>query len=211
MSLMLINPRKRGTKKRRTAAQRAATARMVAANRGLATNPKRRRSPKRATARRRNPIGISRVSRPARRAARRRNPISLRGGAIGDLVFAGIKGAVGGIAVNAVTSFLPATFKTGNVLYVTRAAIAILIGTVGSKFVGKHARAAAEGAMAINMADFINTFAAGKLPGSTLHGVGGMYMGEYLSGVHTPNQLPGATSEYMSNMGVGMYQEVPNY
>lgn len=210
MSLMLINPRKRGTKKRRTAAQRAATARMVAANRGRSTNPKRRRSPKRASVRRRNPIGLARVAHP-RRSSRRRNPISMRGGVIGELVFSGIKGAVGGIAVNAVTSFLPDTFKTGNVLYVTRAAIAILIGTVGSKLVGKHARSAAEGAMAINMADFINTFAAGKLPGSTLHGVGGMYMSQYLNGVHVPNQLPGVTPNSMSEMGVGMYQEVPNY
>lgn len=203
MSLMLINPRKRrGTKKRRSAAQRAATSRMLAARHGGATRRRRR-----STARRSNPIGLARLTNPRhhRRARRRHNPIGgLRAGNIGDMVMNGLKGAVGGIAVNAVVSFLPATFKTGNVLYVSRAALAIVIGTVGSKFAGKHARAAAEGALAINFADFINTFAAGKLPGSQLHGVGGEYgVGEYLSGQHMVTQLPNngsAMGEFLSEV-----------
>lgn len=201
MSLMLINPRKRGTKKRRTAAQRAATARLVAHNRGRSASPKRRR---RASSKRRtNPIGISRVHHVTRRhhrRARRRNPISMSGGNIGGMLMAGLKGAVGAVAVNAVTNFLPAAVKTGKVLYVTRAAIAIVIGTVGHKVAGRHARAMAEGALAVNFTDLINSMAGAMIPGSQLHGVGGEYMGEFLSGAHMAQSLPNS-GQAMHGMG----------
>jgi hypothetical protein len=211
MSLMLINPRKRragGRKKPRSAAQKAATRRMLAARSGRASNPAPRRSKRRASARRRhNPIGLSRVVHHRRRA-RRHNPIGLSGGHIGSMVMNGLKGAVGSVAVNAVTSFLPAAVKTGKVLYVTRAGLAILIGTVGRKFLGAHARPMAEGALAVNFADLINSFGATILPGSQLHGVGGEYLGEYLSGsgasTHSLQYTPSHTSEFAMN-GVGEY------
>lgn len=202
MSLMLINPRKRrGTKKRRSAAQRAATSRMLAARHGRrASNPSPRRRRTSHARRRHNPIGLGRVHHTTRRH-RRHNPTGLRMGNIGDLVMKGAIGAVGGVAVNAITNFLPATFKSGNVLYVTRAGLAILVGTVGRKFLGANARVAAEGALAINFADLLNTFAAGKLPGSQLHGVGGEYMGEFLSGQHMVQQLPYAHETAVPGMG----------
>jgi hypothetical protein len=207
MSLMLINPRKRragGRKKPRSAAQKAATRRMLAARSGRASNPAPRRSKRRASVRRRNPIGLARVSH--KRRARRRNPLNLGGGAIGSMVMNGLKGAVGSVAVNAVTSFLPAAVKTGKVLYVTRAGLAILIGTVGRKFLGAHARPMAEGALAVNFADLFNSFGATILPGSQLHGVGGEYLGEYLSGSATQNLSYQASpaAEYQMN-GVGEY------
>ena len=65
--VLLINPRPRRKKARRTAAQRAATRKMIAANR--ARNPARRR-------RRKNPVSLAANPAP-RRARRRRNPISL--------------------------------------------------------------------------------------------------------------------------------------
>lgn len=203
MSLMLINPRKRragGRKKPRSAAQKAATRRMLAARSGRASNPAPRRSKRRAAVRRRNPIGLARVHH--KRRARRRNPIGLSGGVIGSMVMNGLKGAVGSVAVNAVTSFLPAAVKTGKVLYVTRAGLAILIGTVGRKFLGAHARPMAEGALAVNFADLINSFGASILPGSQLHGVGGEYLGEYLSGSHMVQSLPGGN---FSDVGMGEY------
>lgn len=191
MSLMLINPRKRragGRRKPRSAAQRAATRRMLAARTGSA--PRKRRT-RRHSARRSNPIGLARVHHTRRRHhARRRNPISMRGGNIGEMLMKGATGAVGAVAVNAITNYLPAVVKSGNVMYVTRTALALLIGTVGTKFGGKHARAMAEGALAVNFADLINSFAGGMLPGSQLHGVGGAYMGEYLSAM--PQHLPNA-------------------
>jgi len=89
-----------------------------------------------------------------------------------------IKGAGGAIAVNVVTSYLPASVNTGNVLYLTRAAIAILIGTAGRKVLGNNARIMAEGALTVNTHDFINSMAGSMLPGSTLRGVG-----KYMNGV----------------------------
>lgn len=216
MSLMLINPRSRKGKGRRSAAQRAATKRLVAFNRSKRrTNPAKRRAHR--AKRRTNPVGLARVHHRARsrvrHRARRHNP-SLRGmlsgGGVGGLVMAGFKGAVGSVAVNAIASFLPDTVKTGKLLYVTRAGIAILIGTVGKKVLGQHARAMAEGALAVNFADLINSMAGGMLPGSQLHGADGE-MGEFLSGTHMAYGLPDAGGRgYGSHLdtelhGVGEY------
>lgn len=162
-SLMLINPRRR-----RKAARKTTTARRRRRHNVIVANPKRRR----VHARRHNPIGLARVHHTRRhRRARRHNPIAGLG-SIGSLVLNGLKGAAGSVAVNAVTNFLPATFRTGNVLYVTRAGLAIILGTVGAKIVGRHARPMAEGALAVNFADLINSFGGGMLPGSNLHGMG---------------------------------------
>lgn len=183
-SLMLINPRAR-SRKRKTAKRRATARRR---HNPIAANPKRRRTHAR---RRHNPIGLARVHR-TRRHARRRNPIAGLGN-IGSLVLNGLKGAAGGVVVNAVTNFLPATFRTGNVLYVSRAALAIVLGTVGAKVVGRHARPMAEGALAINFADLINSFGGGMLPGSQLHGVNYGQMGE----------IPANMGALVDNTGTG--------
>lgn len=170
--LMLIsNPKKRsGAKKHRTAAQRAATKRMIAANRSRGRKPRKT-----------HPIGLARVTHSTRRAKRRHNPISMRGmgGNIGGLVMDGLKGAVGSVAVNAIVSYLPAQLNTGKAVYATRAGLAVLLGTVGRKVLGRHARTIAEGALVVNFADLINSTVGASLPGSTLHGIGGM--GKYLS------------------------------
>jgi hypothetical protein len=213
MSLMLINPRaRRKSRKPRSAAQKAATRRMLAARHGKrASNPAPRRSKRRASAKRRhNPIGLSRVhhSRPVRHHRRRRNPIGGGLGNIGGMVVNGLKGAVGSVAINAVTSFLPAAITTGKVLYATRAGLAIALGTLGRKVLGQHARVMAEGALAVNFADMINNFAqslgvnaqgTSMLPGSQLHGASGEYMGAFLSGAHMPQALPYGSPSY-SNM-----------
>lgn len=197
MSLMLINPRKRSAKKRRSPAQRAATARLVAHNKGRKSNPRKRRAVH--AKRRHNPIGLSRVHHRAKHRARRRNPSAramLGMGGIGGLVMNGLKGAVGAVAVNAVTNFLPAQVRTGKALYATRAVIAIVIGTAGRKVLGANARTFAEGALTVNFADLINSMAGNVLPGSQLHGVGGEYMGEFLSGTHVPQGLPYASQSF---------------
>jgi hypothetical protein len=206
MSLMLINPRaRRKSRKPRSAAQKAATRRMIAARAGRASNPAPRRSKRRATAKRRhNPIGLRRVHHAARTHRRRRNPIGGGLGNIGGMVINGLKGAAGAVAVNAVTNYLPAAVTTGKVLYATRAGIALLIGTIGRKVLGAHARPMAEGALAVNFTDMANSLMGTMLPGSQLHGAVGEYMNAYLSGSPaTPVGLPNAgmttgLSEYVS-------------
>lgn len=188
MSLMLINPRKRRT---RSAAQRAATKRMIAANRARrASNPRKRRAKRHSVSRRRhNPIRT--VTRTVHRRSRRhRNPIGkLSTSNITGMLLNGLKGAGGAVVVNVATNYLPDAVKTGKVVYVTRAALAILLGTVGSKVLGKHARPMAEGALTVNFHDFINTMAGSMLPGSDLRG-----MGEYITNSGGYNALPKANS-----------------
>ena len=192
--LMLVNPKKRSARKtKRTAAQRAATKRMIAANRSRSRSGKSR-----STKRRRNPVAAL-AANPAKRR-RRRNPSALlKPGKLGDLLVGGLKGAVGSVAINAVTSYLPPQLSTGNVIYATRAGMALMIGTFGKKIgIGAHARQMAEGALAVNFADLINATAGAMLPGSTLHGVGGV--GEYLSMYQAP-AIPTARNSGMNEMG----------
>ncbi|MFI4940980.1 MAG: hypothetical protein ACHP7O_11655 [Burkholderiales bacterium] len=196
MSLMLINPKhrakRRSNPRHRSAAQRAATARMLAANRARrGHNPKRRRH---AAHRRHNPVGLHRVRSNVMhhiRRRRHRNPIST-GGAV-NLLINGAIGAVGIVGVNAVTSMLPATVNTGRTLYATRAVLALVIGTVGRAALGDKARAAAEGVLAANFADLIVSLTSASLPGAGLHGIGA-----YLSSIHMNQQLPYANSGFPS-------------
>lgn len=187
MSLMLVNPSPR--RRHRTAAQKAATRRMIAANRSKRhSNPRRRKAHKaHSVARRHNPI---RARHHAVRHRRRRNPSAL-GGAHGmtGMLMAGLKGAGGAIAVNVVCNFLPAAVVpastpgvTNYQLYAVRAALGIAMGTVGRKVLGSSARDMAVGALTVNFHDLINSVVGTSMPGGSLHGVG-----EY---VNTRQALP---------------------
>lgn len=183
MSLMLVNPSPR--RKHRSAAQRAATRRLVAHNKSRRSNPVRRKrlaSTKRRVVRHHNPIFAGAVKRH-KRHARRRNPISLRGGNLGGMLMQGLKGAGGAVVVNAAVSFLPATFNTGMIGYVARTGVALAMGSFG----GRLGREMAEGSLAVTFHDAFNNFFT-TLPGAGLHGYlsgGGMspaISGEQLSG-----------------------------
>lgn len=186
MSLMLVNPRKR--KATRSAAQKAATRRMIAARKG--TSRKRRTTAKRRS----NPIRsrVRHIHHAAKRRARRRNPIGSTSGMMGMLMN-GLKGAGGAVVVNAVTNYLPAVAVTGKMVYASRAVLAIALGTFGRKVLGAHARPMAEGALAVNFHDLINNVAGASLPGSNLHGVG-----EYM-------QVSGATIRELPQASGGTY------
>lgn len=206
MSLMVVNPSKRKKpKKRRTAAQKAATRKMIAAN-------KRRARPARSSKKRKsNPIRTHAVTtyRPratAKRSSksRRRNPINMgrASGNMGALIFNGLKGAAGGLSINAACNYMPTVMIDGKVLYLTRTVLALALGTLGSKVkvLKKHARPMAEGALAINFADLANSLAGAMIPGTQLHGSMGEYMSQYLSGVN-PGQPYTAKVTY-PNAGV---------
>ena len=153
--LMLINPRKRkASRKPRTAAQKAATRKMLAANRSRrrparsshaapAHNPIRR---KRRTLR-----ALAHHTGPRRRA--RRNPIGLSAGGIMGNVMASVEGAAGAIAVDyamgMVGTMLPASLATGYANAAVRIAAAALLGTFGKKFLGRTAEKMAVGSMTV--------------------------------------------------------------
>jgi len=194
--LMLINPRKRtgGRKKPRTAAQKAATKRMLAANRAKHGGAPKRKAHKR----RKNPIGLSRVVHHAKRAAhrvvhhkrrsaRRRNPIggSMRGAASGvmGMGMQALQGAGGALLVNTALNYipmLPAALKSGNGKYIARVGVALAIGVFGKKVMPqKLATNMAVGAMTVALHDLLLGLAATAMPKLQLGDVG-----DYVYGAH---------------------------
>lgn len=194
--LLLVNPSPRPSrrKKPRTAAQKRATAKLVAANkarRRRKTNPvtpvaapKYRRSTRRAR---------SAVTTYARRSrARKRNPI---GGGIGDLLTGALTGAVGALAVNAAYNYLPipATMRSGYTGYAVKGAFAVALGVFGKRLLGRRAVKAAEGSLVLTMSQAIIQASAGT----------GVNLGYYSPAVqYAPNPMyQRRLSEYVSGTG----------
>lgn len=176
--LLLINPIKKGktimAKKRRTAAQKAATKRMLAANRTRRNPAKRvkRRTgtavavAKRRVSRKRNPVGLARVAK--RRSIRRRNPISA-------VSMSGIKGmfreaafgGAGALLVNTATNYLPvpAALKMGVGKSALRAGLAVALGLFGSKVLPRGiAQSMAVGALTVAAHDAMLAAASKAAP-----------------------------------------------
>lgn len=210
--LLLLNPRKRrarkaGAKRRRSPAQRAATARMLAANRSrgrVARNPARRRrvTYHRRAALRHNPI------RRARRSSYRRNPIS---GNVTAMLKVGAIGGVGAVGVDIIFGYLapmlpasmstPVNATTGgtNWLYfAAKGAVAIGIGTYGGKLMKPQtAEAIAVGALTI----MAYQIARSLVPASVT-------MGAYVNPgrVMRPGPMSGAMT---NNMGAYLPRSAP--
>lgn len=204
--VLLINPSRRkgsgGSRKPRSAAQRAATKKLVALNRTHRTsNPSRRRRSYRAASRSTSVMHSIR----RHRKTRRRNPISIpHMGAIGNTLKTAAFGAVGGIAVDALMTYLPlpaslitrtdATGRTNYMYYATKAAIALGIGSFGRKILGSHASQLAEGALVVNIYDLMRTLMTGAgmtlgyyNPGMVVRG-----MGAYTNNAAAPVKQLGA-------------------
>lgn len=174
--LLLINPGrkvKKMAKKPRTAAQKRATAKMLAANRARrrASNPaparaktrtrtivKYAENPKAPRRRRRNP-----VPKLTSHRRRRRNPAGPTGG-IGDMLINAAWGAAGAVAVSAAENMLPlpAALKTETTKPVVTAALALSIGIFGKRLLGRKAVKMAEGALTVAMADLVKSM-GGKM------------------------------------------------
>lgn len=222
--LILINPakplkgKKMATRKRaRTAAQKRATAKLIAFNksrRSGRTSVKRRKSnPARAVSapaaapaprrRRTNPT----VS-VAKRSRRRRNPT---GGASGimPMLNAALMGAVGATAVGAAMNYLPlpAALKTGYIRPVTQAALALSLGIFGRKFLGRNAVKMAEGALTVTLTETIKQ--VGSQAGIQLgYYSPGMMMNEY---VQPALPMPAPRPEYRNTSYDGMSEYVSEY
>lgn len=210
--LLLVNPARKVKKmaKRRTAAQRRATAKLVALNRArrrgsVASKPRRRRNPvtvvNTAPARRRR----ASVRTIARRVRRRRNPAPAMGGAMSMLQTA-FMGAIGATAVSAVSGFLPLpdTLKMGQMKNVTTAALALSLGIFGRRFLGRNAIKMAEGALTVALTDSIKTLAtsAGMNLGYYSPAVQMMPAGPMNYGLPAPSAYQNNAYE---NSGLGEY------
>lgn len=207
------NPRRRRTKgrKHRTAAQRAATRRMLAANRSrrVRANPR-----KRTRARRRTSVAVAaprrtrRIRRSAHRVARRSarrggRSLSMRGitGGAMALLKAGAVGAGGALAADVamgfVNGFLPATMNSkldaaGGPNYMNYAAkfgVVLGVRALASKVLSAEtANRMAAGAVTIMAYEILRPMASSMLPAS-------MTLGWF---------SPGMTYRVSSGQGPGM-------
>lgn len=200
--LMLINPAKRPSKRRKaSAAQLRALAKGRATRKrnALASNPAPRR-------RRRHTLRA--VARHTRRRARR-NPIGM-GGIMGSLTGA-VWGAGGAVAVNYAFNLLPlpATMKTGMMGTVSKLGLAVALGMVGKSFLGRNAGKMAEGAMTVAAFEAIQTMLPVSAGGTSVAGLGYMSPGMNAGGYSLPNtSVPNMSGmgEYVSGMGEYVYQ-----
>ena len=190
------------TRRHRTAAQKRATARLVAFNKSRrATNPRKRHharrrnpihvasAPRRSYHRRRNPI----FSAP-RRHRRRRNPISL--GGMSGLLMPAVFGAAGAVLIDAAFTYipLPASLNTGTMGLITKAGAALLLGTAGRKVFGAKATEMAVGSLTVQ----VYNLARQLLPASVT-GLG------YVSPGMIANAVPAAGSNPAALAGMGEY------
>ena len=158
-------------KKRRTAAQKAATRKLVALNRGkgrsVVKTSKRRRK--------RNPIAVSaRRTIRSHRRARRSNPITSsmgRGGLVGSTIMPAAIAAGGAISLDLIWGLipLPDSIKVGSMRHVAKAVGAIGLGMLAGMVVKKDtARALATGALTVVMYNAARDVLASVAPSITL-------------------------------------------
>lgn len=213
--LLLVNPRKRGAKRRKAAspAQKRARAAFAARARARSASAgtKRRKSVKRRKAAAPTLYANPRKRRSAVRSRRRRNPIS--GRTVNslmkkpfDLVKPALVGAVGSIVVNNVLARvpLPAVMMTGRMRYVTQAVAAVGIAALAQKVGVKGATAAqaAEGSLTVTLRDAIlDLAAAGGMP---LAG-----MGYYLPGRGAGRAVPSRSANPTRMAGMSEYLTGP--
>lgn len=148
----------------------------------------------------------------ARRRRHRRNPVSIKGSFARplSLIAPAATGAAGALLVNGIVNYapLPDQLKSGNMLYLTRAGLAVLLGLFGPRLpvVGRMAREAAVGALIVTATDFGKLLALQS--GMNLSGLG--YIGPArVIGVRNGNGGVGkfvpATNRVMSAPGMGAF------
>lgn len=204
-------------KTRRTAAQRAATRKLVAYNkrrRVTKSRPTRKRrrnpsaiTPKRRTAYRRavaayapNPRRRRRKSTTMRKrrsySRRRRNPMG--GGIINKMVMPAVTAAAGAVALDVIWGYLPANIKgqTGNMEYVAKGLGAVGMGWIASQVPGirkSTADSLAVGALTVTFYNAARNFLARSMPQLKMDG-----MGYYNPALPARMEMPPATN----NMGL---------
>lgn len=172
-TLMLVsNPSKtKGRKKMatrrkpRTAAQKAATRKLVASNRARKAPVRRRRRTVASAAKSVRRYARTSVRRAGSAVRRYRRSSTHRGGfGIVNLLKQAGLGAVGAVAVDIVYSKLPipAQFKDGNTGALVKAGVTVALGIAAGKVLNKAtAHNATVGALTVQLASILKNFAAG--------------------------------------------------
>lgn len=206
--------------KRRSAAQRAATKRLVALNKGRRKNPirRKRRSVARTVAavshhvrrRRRNPISVRRTRSHSRR---RRNPIQM-GGLVNSLLMPALTASTGALLLDILWAKLPipGNLKSGSLQYVSKAVGAVGLAVIAekTKVVNRQtANALGVGALTVVLHDALRGVIKSMVPSLGL----GEYVGEYVGGLGYINAgWPAGTLDAPNTAaGVGEYMSGANY
>lgn len=212
-------------RKTRSAAQRAATKRLVAFNKARRTrsaNPIARKRHHAKRRRRHNPISaghVATIRRTARRLSRkvhhvmrrrRHNPIRMGGmvgGIVHSLVMPAATATAGALVLDLAWAHLPipATWKAGNLQYAAKAAGAVGLALLARKVVKRQtADAMGVGALTVIMHDAAKSILAKVVPGMNL----GFYNPAFPVGImNNVGEYMGDTGEYVGGMGqyVGGY------
>lgn len=202
--MLLVNPRKRRkTRKRRTAAQNAATRKLVAMNRRRKSQARRIRNPIAGLA----PTHRRRRTSPTRarvvRRRYRRNPTTARG-LIRKSIQPAFASALGALGLDVMWGFapVPPNWKVGNFRHLIKGAGAIAFGHLAGGVIGKgNAHTMTQGALTVIMHTAMSEFVTQNMPQIQL----GYYspgiatgVGEYVGSGHS------GVGEYVSN-GMGAY------
>jgi hypothetical protein len=225
--LLLVNPRKRrASRKPRSAAQKAATRRMLSANRSKRGSKRRTRHAAYASnpAPRRRRSSRSLVTRHVTRSRRRRNPISVRGltGGITAMLKSAAFGAAGAIATDVaygyVKGYLPAMVQSpvaadGGVsysYYAAKGAAAIGLGMLLRRVIGaQKAGRMVEGSLTVTLHDMAKSIVGANMTSVQLGGYAlnpGRSAGGALPASASPmavSRVPGQLGKYIS--GTGQY------
>lgn len=205
--LVLSNPsrrRRRKHKAKRRASSRRGGRKMSALQRKYFGGGRKRRG-RRSVAVLANPVKRRRSSRGGRKARRVRRSSGRSGGMLGSFLKSGggslgkpmsvigpaLTGAVGAVAVHAVTARLPLppVLLVGKTRFITQGAVAIGLGMLASRFgvVGAGvATKMAEGSLTVTLTEFIKEIASDN--GINLGG-----MGVYFPGRQAGGALPSAS------------------
>lgn len=213
-------------KKARTAKQKAATRKMIAANRARARGASRSRPAATAPKRRARRRAAARPAAPARRRASRRrggwkitpaktasragralryrrpNPIDF----LSNTLMPSVIGGAGALALDVAIGVLPLppALKSGPMSPLVKVAGAVGLGMIASKMVNRRVgEQIAAGAITVQVYNFAKAMlikvGQGKIPGLSMYPDG--YMGEYVSG----DELPEALGYTDSGIQVGEY------
>lgn len=203
------NPRRKRSRKHRTAAQRAATRRMIAANRSRRVGHNPRAAKKRG--RRRSAVVVVNPGSMAL-GHHRRHAVSHAGGRVAGgavaLIRGGAIGAGGALAVDVamgfVNGFLPVSMNSKlsadgspNYLnYAVKGGLAVLVANYAGRLVGReNAHRMALGSMTIMGYELLRPLAQSILPAS-------MSLG-YYANMPTTRMTPATVA------GLGNYQQIP--
>jgi hypothetical protein len=191
-TLLLLNPRKRGAKKRRVRRNPVGAYMAGGKTSKITANPRRRRKV------RRNPIAARRRS----FGGASRGGSSLSMNSVAGLLKPGVAGVGGAITVDTLLNLapIPQDWREGMLGMLTRAGGAILLGTLGRKIIGPTATQMAIGALTVQGHQFASGMLSSVLPGAPMSAPAAVNGMGYVSPARSAS-VPGARAPSLQLAG----------